>query len=294
MALAGRGVLAIWNDIAPGGDAEFDHWQTSEHIPERVGVPGFLRGRRYTALIGSPRTSPSTRRSPWPRSRATATWPDSTRRRRGRPSASSSSATIAAPRAGPPLSLGVGTGRSDRDARARPPRRQGRHAARLADGYRVARRRESARDRGRAPLRGRRGDDGRADGGEEAAREAGYPRPLGGAWWKGSPRRSSKARAGPCSTPSTSPVTAPRPISRWPSIASSTRSRARAVLPVRSNEGGPAAMPLRRLLVGVPDGEHRRLVEGPAHELGADGKPGLGEARTAAPAPAGRARSTGA
>jgi hypothetical protein len=55
MALAGGGVLAIWNDIAPGGDAEFDHWQTSEHIPERVGVPGFLRGRRYTVLTGSPR-----------------------------------------------------------------------------------------------------------------------------------------------------------------------------------------------------------------------------------------------
>jgi hypothetical protein len=55
MALTGGGVLAIWNDIAPGGDAEFDHWQTSEHIPERVGVPGFLRGRRYTALTGSPR-----------------------------------------------------------------------------------------------------------------------------------------------------------------------------------------------------------------------------------------------
>jgi hypothetical protein len=54
MALAGTGVLAIWNDIAPGGDSEFDHWQTSEHIPERVGVPGFLRGRRYTALSGSP------------------------------------------------------------------------------------------------------------------------------------------------------------------------------------------------------------------------------------------------
>ena len=55
MALTGGGALAIWNDIAPGGDAEFDHWQTSEHIPERVGVPGFLRGRRYTALTGSPR-----------------------------------------------------------------------------------------------------------------------------------------------------------------------------------------------------------------------------------------------
>jgi hypothetical protein len=54
MGLAGAAVLAIWNDIAPGGDAEYDHWLTSEHIPERVGVPGFLRGRRYNAVAGSP------------------------------------------------------------------------------------------------------------------------------------------------------------------------------------------------------------------------------------------------
>ena len=55
MALLGGAVLAIWNDIAPGGDAEFDHWHISEHIPERVSVPGFLRGRRYNAVTGSPR-----------------------------------------------------------------------------------------------------------------------------------------------------------------------------------------------------------------------------------------------
>ncbi|HEU5191322.1 MAG TPA: hypothetical protein VFX14_16675 [Methylomirabilota bacterium] len=54
MPLAGSAVLAIWNDIAPGGDAEFDHWHTSEHIPERVSVPGFLRGRRYNAIAGNP------------------------------------------------------------------------------------------------------------------------------------------------------------------------------------------------------------------------------------------------
>ena len=54
MPLAGSAVLAIWNDIAPGGDAEFDHWHTSEHIPERVSVPGFLRGRRYNAIAGQP------------------------------------------------------------------------------------------------------------------------------------------------------------------------------------------------------------------------------------------------
>ena len=50
MGLLGSAVLAIWNDIAPGGDAEFNHWHTREHVPERVGVPGFLRGRRYLAV----------------------------------------------------------------------------------------------------------------------------------------------------------------------------------------------------------------------------------------------------
>ena len=55
MALRGGAVLAIWNDIAPGGEAEFDHWHTREHVPERVGIPGFLRGRRYEAVGGSPR-----------------------------------------------------------------------------------------------------------------------------------------------------------------------------------------------------------------------------------------------
>jgi hypothetical protein len=55
MSLLGSAVLAFWHDIAPGGDAEFNHWHTREHIPERVGVPGFLRGRRYTAVGDGPR-----------------------------------------------------------------------------------------------------------------------------------------------------------------------------------------------------------------------------------------------
>ncbi|MFQ5828333.1 MAG: hypothetical protein ACE5JD_04145 [Candidatus Methylomirabilia bacterium] len=54
MALLGAGILAIWNDIAAGGDAEFNHWHTREHFPERLGVAGFLRGRRYLAVNGSP------------------------------------------------------------------------------------------------------------------------------------------------------------------------------------------------------------------------------------------------
>ena len=53
MTMAGKGVLAFWHDVAPGGDAEFDEWHLREHIPERVAVPGFLRCRRY-ATLGAP------------------------------------------------------------------------------------------------------------------------------------------------------------------------------------------------------------------------------------------------
>ena len=55
MALAGRGVLAIWNGIAAEAEDDFVAWHMREHIPERVGVPGFLRGRRYVAEAGAPK-----------------------------------------------------------------------------------------------------------------------------------------------------------------------------------------------------------------------------------------------
>ncbi|MBM3531267.1 MAG: hypothetical protein FJX62_24605, partial [Alphaproteobacteria bacterium] len=50
MSLAGEGAVAIWHDIVPEGREEFYAWHCSEHMPERVGIPGFLRGRRYAAI----------------------------------------------------------------------------------------------------------------------------------------------------------------------------------------------------------------------------------------------------
>jgi hypothetical protein len=47
--LAGEAVVAIWNGIAPEGRDEFYAWHLNEHMPERVGIPGFRRGRRYIA-----------------------------------------------------------------------------------------------------------------------------------------------------------------------------------------------------------------------------------------------------
>jgi hypothetical protein len=45
--LDGTGVLAIWSDAAAEHEEEFNSWYTNQHLPERVGVPGFRRGRRY-------------------------------------------------------------------------------------------------------------------------------------------------------------------------------------------------------------------------------------------------------
>lgn len=43
------GAIIIWNDIAPEGREDFYAWHLHEHIPERLSVPGFLRGSRYIA-----------------------------------------------------------------------------------------------------------------------------------------------------------------------------------------------------------------------------------------------------
>lgn len=47
MGLRGGGALAIWNAVTAEAEEEFYRWHNTEHIPERVAVPGFLRGRRY-------------------------------------------------------------------------------------------------------------------------------------------------------------------------------------------------------------------------------------------------------
>jgi hypothetical protein len=47
------GILAIFNDCRAGHEAEFEAWFQGEHLVERLGVPGFLYGRRHKALSGS-------------------------------------------------------------------------------------------------------------------------------------------------------------------------------------------------------------------------------------------------
>lgn len=49
MSLRGAAFLALWNDIDPARDGEYNLWHTREHVPERVTVPGIHSGRRYVA-----------------------------------------------------------------------------------------------------------------------------------------------------------------------------------------------------------------------------------------------------
>jgi hypothetical protein len=47
-----QGLLAVWTDIAPEAEAEFNEWYNTEHIPQLVGIPGIISGRRYQAVEG--------------------------------------------------------------------------------------------------------------------------------------------------------------------------------------------------------------------------------------------------
>jgi hypothetical protein len=50
----GNAALAIWMDVDPAGEEDFNAWYSRQHLPERLGVPGFLRGRRYAAVGSAP------------------------------------------------------------------------------------------------------------------------------------------------------------------------------------------------------------------------------------------------
>lgn len=55
MPLRGRAFLPMWFGVAEEFGAEFERWHTVEHMPERLGIPGFRRGRRYVdARTGRP------------------------------------------------------------------------------------------------------------------------------------------------------------------------------------------------------------------------------------------------
>ena len=53
-ALLGRAAVVVWNDIADAGRKQFYDWHDREHVPERLAIPGFRRGRRYARAGHSP------------------------------------------------------------------------------------------------------------------------------------------------------------------------------------------------------------------------------------------------
>jgi hypothetical protein len=55
MPLLGSAAMLLSFDVAPEAIAEHDDWHTHEHLPERLSVPGFLRGSRWVATCGQPR-----------------------------------------------------------------------------------------------------------------------------------------------------------------------------------------------------------------------------------------------
>lgn len=51
MSLLGKGIMATWIEVKSDLD-DFHEWHTREHMPERLGIGGFMRGRRYIAIEG--------------------------------------------------------------------------------------------------------------------------------------------------------------------------------------------------------------------------------------------------
>jgi hypothetical protein len=52
--MLGRAALAMWWSFPPEAQAEVEDWHSHEHFPERLGIPGFLRGSRWLDLSGAP------------------------------------------------------------------------------------------------------------------------------------------------------------------------------------------------------------------------------------------------
>lgn len=50
-----RGLLLVMIEVEPGYEAEFNRWYNEEHVPERLGCPGFLNARRFVAIEGEPK-----------------------------------------------------------------------------------------------------------------------------------------------------------------------------------------------------------------------------------------------
>lgn len=50
-----KGFLLVMMQCPPAMEEEFNAWYDTEHIPERLAVPGILTGLRYVCVSGNPR-----------------------------------------------------------------------------------------------------------------------------------------------------------------------------------------------------------------------------------------------
>jgi hypothetical protein len=53
--LLGNAAMLLSFDVVQEAIPEHDEWHTHEHLPERLSIPGFVRGTRWVALQGQPR-----------------------------------------------------------------------------------------------------------------------------------------------------------------------------------------------------------------------------------------------
>jgi hypothetical protein len=51
MSLLGQAAVAMWWSVSPERRSEFGDWHSHEHFPERMSIPGFRRGSRWTSTI---------------------------------------------------------------------------------------------------------------------------------------------------------------------------------------------------------------------------------------------------
>ena len=55
MGLLGKAAMLLSFDVVPEAIVEHDDWHTHEHFPERLTIPGFIRGSRWITEQGQPR-----------------------------------------------------------------------------------------------------------------------------------------------------------------------------------------------------------------------------------------------
>ena len=49
------GILALWNDCKTNKESLYEHWYQSEHLQDRVSIPGFKLGRRHQSSDATPK-----------------------------------------------------------------------------------------------------------------------------------------------------------------------------------------------------------------------------------------------